>query len=226
MASHDGRIYIHSTCNLEITLGPYSTYYAHINVKPGLKNNMMVKAGDIIGRIEIKSDKALCLCNWDEASYSCSTGPHLHWEVRKDGQPVSLNNMIVGGIKIRTGKYERDASCTDPEHCLLARDTFNSPCATYFIDQDNTIYCPSVRGNTGMFDFRCFKRSSDFNITMLTMYCSNLNSIIMIGGNFNYGRDPGWKLPGRPIMNPGGTTKGIIIVHIFTTYTNQSVYNH
>ena len=58
---------------------------------------------------------------------------------------------------------------------------------------------------------------------MLTMYCSNLNSIIMIGGNFNYGRDPGWKLPGRPIMNPGGTTKGIIIVHIFTTYTNQSL---
>ena len=29
---------------------------------------------------------------------------------------------------------------------------------------------------------------------------------ISIGGNFNYGRDPGWRIPMRPIFNPQPTT--------------------
>ena len=29
---------------------------------------------------------------------------------------------------------------------------------------------------------------------------------ILIGGNFNYGRDPGWRIPMRPIFNPQSTT--------------------
>ena len=29
---------------------------------------------------------------------------------------------------------------------------------------------------------------------------------IFIGGNFNYGRDPGWRIPMRPIFNPQPTT--------------------
>ena len=38
------------------------------------------------------------------------------------------------------------------------------------------------------------------------------------GGNFNYGRDPGWKMPGRPILNPViNNTKGII--YIFSIYS-------
>ena len=153
VASHDGLVYIHSTCSLEIKYGAFSTYYSHISVSPGLKNNMQVRKGEYIGKIEVQPDKALCLCDWEKASYSCSTGPHLHWEVRRDGRPISLDNMVVGGIRIRAGKYDRDASCSDPEHCLLARDTLDTPCATYFIDADDNIYCPSVRGNTGMHNY-------------------------------------------------------------------------
>ena len=29
---------------------------------------------------------------------------------------------------------------------------------------------------------------------------------MFIGGNFNYGRDPGWRIPMRPIFNPQSTT--------------------
>ena len=172
-ASHSGILKTHSTCNVEITQGIYSTYYAHIEILAGLKTGDEIKQGDMIGHIERRADEALCLCDWSSRAFSCSTGPHLHWEVRRDGIPISIDNLRVGGIQIRAGKYERDATCTDPEHCLLAiRGGTN--CATSFVDQHHNVYCPSVRGNTG--------------------------------GNFNYGRDPGWRIPMRPIFNPQPTT--------------------
>ena len=90
-----------------------------------------------------------------------------------NGKPISLDNFIVGGIQIRAGRYERDVTCTDPEHCLLAMRGGRN-CATYFTDINNNVYCPSVRGNTG--------------------------------GNFNYGRNPGWKIPGRPILHVPSTS--------------------
>ena len=147
-ASHSGILTTHSTCNVEITQGNYSTYYAHIKVLDGLKTGDHIGQGDMIGHIELRADEALCLCDWSSRSFSCSTGPHLHWEVRRDGVPISIDNLRVGGIQIRAGKYERDATCTDPEHCLLAiRGGTN--CATSFMDQNHNVYCPSVRGNTG-----------------------------------------------------------------------------
>ena len=147
-ASHEGILTIHSTCNVEITYGNYSTYYAHIKILDGLKNGHEVSQGDMIGHIELRADEALCLCDWSSSKYSCSTGPHLHWEVRMDGKPISINNLVVGGVQIRAGKYERDVTCTDPEHCLLAMRG-GSNCATSFVDNKHNVYCPSVRGNTG-----------------------------------------------------------------------------
>ena len=151
-ASHPGILKTHSTCNVEITQGNYSTYYAHISMLDGLKNGDEVNTGDMIGHIELRSDEALCLCDWSTRSYSCSTGPHLHWEVRMNGIPISLDNMVVGGIQIRAGKYERDVTCTDPEHCLLAMRG-GSNCATSFTDANHNVYCPSVKGNTGRLTF-------------------------------------------------------------------------
>ena len=127
VASHTGHVYIHSTCSVEITAGRYSTYYAHIKVRKNstndhfvkqggiiffyfytkvsknLTNDHFVKQGDVIGTIESRPDLANCLCNWATESYSCSNGPHLHWEVRRDGFPISLDKMHVGGIQITTG---------------------------------------------------------------------------------------------------------------------------
>ena len=147
-ASHPGILTTHSTCNVEITQGNYSTYYAHIKALDGLKTGDYVGQGDMIGHIELRADEALCLCDWSSRAFSCSTGPHLHWEVRMDGIPISIDNLRVGGIQIRAGKYERDVTCTDPEHCLLAMRG-GSNCATSFVDQQHHVYCPSVRGNTG-----------------------------------------------------------------------------
>ena len=149
-ASHDGNITIHSTCNVEVTDDQYSTYYAHIKVLDGLNDDDYVQQGDVLGHIELRPDEALCLCDWASKSFSCSTGPHLHWEVRRNHIPISIDNLVVGnpGIHIRAGTYERDATCTDPEHCQLAKKG-GSYCATYFSDDDHNVYCPAVRGNTG-----------------------------------------------------------------------------
>ena len=149
LSSHAGILKIHSTCNAEVVSGRYSTYYAHIKLLKGLDDGMAIKQSQMLGTIELSPNRALCLCDWEARSYSCSTGPHLHWEVRKDGLPESLNNMIVGGIRIKAGTFERDVTCTDPSHCMFAKDRYENNCATYFTDDRNNVFCPSVRGNTG-----------------------------------------------------------------------------
>ena len=149
-ASHPGIITIHSTCNVEVTNGEYSTYYAHINATDGLRNRDSVDQGDVLGQIELRPDEALCLCDWATKSFSCTTGPHLHWEVRRNNIPISINNLIVNGLQIRAGTFERDASCSDPEHCVFAKSGATGElCATSFQDDDHNVYCPSVRGNEG-----------------------------------------------------------------------------
>ena len=117
--------------------------------------------------------------------------------MRVNGHPISLDNIVVGGIQIRAGKYERDVTCSDPEHCLLAMRG-GSNCATYFTDIHQNVYCPSVRGNTGISQSTLIY--STISSTLIIDYCLKL-LFILKGGNFNYGRDPGWKKPGNPILN-------------------------
>ena len=31
---------------------------------------------------------------------------------------------------------------------------------------------------------------------------------VLIGGGFSFGRDPGFKMPSRPVLNPNGISKG------------------
>ena len=55
-ASHQGILTTHSTCNVEIRYGQFSTYYSHIKMLDGLETGDEVGQGDLIGHIELRPD--------------------------------------------------------------------------------------------------------------------------------------------------------------------------
>jgi len=56
----------------------YQTLYGHLN-SFNVKRGQSVKAGDVIGTV---------------GSTGKSTGPHLHFEIRKDGHTVNPETLI------------------------------------------------------------------------------------------------------------------------------------
>ena len=98
----------------------------------GIEKGTMVRRGQLIGSISLYPDQSNCNCDWVNALYECSSGPHLHFELRdKDGKPVSLDNRIISNYRIRAGKFSHDMGCSDPESCTGKKA---SSCATMFID--------------------------------------------------------------------------------------------
>ena len=76
-------------------------------------------------------------------------GPHLHFETRESGRPITLNNTVISGYLILAGTYRRDEYCSDPIGCQFARHN-GKYCATRFKQiSDGTIICPTIRGNHG-----------------------------------------------------------------------------
>ena len=68
-------------CLIEHKFG-YQTLYGHL-VRLQVYKNQFVQKGDVIGRV---GDTGL------------STGPHLHYEVRKNGKPLNPSYFIFEGL--------------------------------------------------------------------------------------------------------------------------------
>ncbi len=68
-------------CLIEHKFG-YQTFYGHL-VRLEVYDNKLVQKGDIIGRV---GDTGL------------SSGPHLHYEVRKNGKPLNPSYFIFEGL--------------------------------------------------------------------------------------------------------------------------------
>lgn len=68
---------------VEYTLGgsKYTAHYLHLEAKPKLSAGEAVEAGQIIGNV---------------GSTGKSTGPHLHFQIEKDGVPIKVSEFMSG----------------------------------------------------------------------------------------------------------------------------------
>jgi murein DD-endopeptidase MepM/ murein hydrolase activator NlpD len=96
MASGDGKVIRAKWCGgggncIKIKHNStYSTIYAHMSkFAVGIKNGVRVKQGQIIGYV---------------GSTGKSTGPHLHYEVIKNGKKINSQTLKLPSGKILTGK--------------------------------------------------------------------------------------------------------------------------
>ena len=148
-ASHDGQVIKWSTCKISIMGDPYETFYAHVKIKSTIKNLDHVKEGDILGTIELDKHASNCYCDLLNDREECSNGPHLHFQIRKNGVPESLDNKILGEYKIVAGSRNYDRYCAEnagPNDCS------SLSCATKFIDNygNGNTYCPTI-ANSGKY---------------------------------------------------------------------------
>ena len=88
----------------------------------------------------------------------CADGPHLHFSVRtKSGMAKDINNLVIGGYKIKTGLNSYDQGC-GPENCkaIMTDEDVAKSCATILTrinsnsnDDYKERYCVSIGGNVG-----------------------------------------------------------------------------
>jgi len=146
-SSHNGTFKKHSDCSVEVLHDKtkFSTYYSHLRINE-IEDGEFIEQGQNIGQIEIDPDQSNCKCDWASKSFLCSTGPHLHLELRYDGAPASLNGKIMSNLLIKTGLLPHDMFCSDPTDCTYA--TFNGePCATTYTDlKTGVVICPVTKG--------------------------------------------------------------------------------
>ena len=147
MASHSGTVYIHSPCKLQVKSRRFTTFYSHITINRS--SGEYVRAGDRLGFIELQREAANCNCEVDAGRTECSTGPHLHWEVRDHAnKPMDLDGLEVSGFQIHTGSESYDFEC-GPENCHnnMTLAEIKESCSTVFLrTADNQTFCPSVQG--------------------------------------------------------------------------------
>ena len=156
VAAHAGEVLVHSPCKLQVKSRVLTTYYGHIKVERA--SGEYVQAGERLGFIETDRASSNCNCEVSAGNTECSTGPHLHWEVRDaTNRPISLENMTISGFKVYTGKESYDFGC-GPENCRnnMTLAEIEKSCSTvYRRVADNVTFCPSVQGaNWGMNLFR------------------------------------------------------------------------
>lgn len=103
-SSAPGIIKNHSSCFSEIIHDDgWSTTYYHIeNIQYPTGTNLLRN----IRIANYANDVNQALCNGGQ-----STGPHLHFSMKKNGQFYHLNGMKLSGYEVRTGRNSYDSNC-------------------------------------------------------------------------------------------------------------------
>ena len=149
-SAHGGVVMNRSICSLEVFHSTgYSTYYSH--VKHNFTNGILVEQGEYLGRISLLPELSNCGCEWSSHSFECSTGPHLHFQLKYNGKPETLDKKIISNLRIKAGKNAYDQYCNAADGCSSAMID-GKPCATTLTDmKTGYVHCPVVKGsNFGM----------------------------------------------------------------------------
>ena len=102
-SAHDGEVTVHSSCFVDVLHNSgWSTRYYHLDDLQ-VENGQRLQAGDRLGNYANDESQALC-------SGGHSTGPHLHFALRKDGQYFSLQDMALSGYIIHPGDSSYDTA--------------------------------------------------------------------------------------------------------------------
>lgn len=103
-AAAPGTVKYHSSCLMEVIhQDGWSTTYYHLS-------NIQYGTGAYVERntpiANYASNKSQALCNG-----GASTGPHLHFSMKKNGQYYHLNGMKFSDYKVKTGRNSYDENC-------------------------------------------------------------------------------------------------------------------
>jgi len=103
-ASAPGTVKVHSSCNMEIIHeNGWSTQYYHLD-------NIQYSTGDKVERnayiANYASNERQALCEGGS-----STGPHLHFSLKNNGQYVSLQDVHFSGYAVNVGSSNYDTNC-------------------------------------------------------------------------------------------------------------------
>jgi len=102
-AAHGGTIVVHSSCSLEvISPSGWSTSYYHLD-------NIQVTSGQTVS---INTPVANYADNLQQATCQggYSSGPHVHFSLKKNGQHRPLDGVSLSGYPVHAGRWDYDVN--------------------------------------------------------------------------------------------------------------------
>lgn len=154
-----GRVKVHSSCFVEVYHdNNWSTTYYHVD---NIQYNTNTQINRNVAIANYASDKSQALCNGGQ-----STGPHVHFSLKRNAEYYHLNGMSFSGFEVSTG-----------------RDSYDSNCSYFWLEKNGYKYCAWSRiTNPGVTDANPPSEGDTY-----TGYLSHRGYAIEPDGNwFNY----------------------------------------
>jgi len=128
-AAHGGEVKVWSNCNVRIThvCSRISTQYYHMEqMEASGLDGKMIAPGQNLGYYARNKEEALC-------ESGRTNGAHMHWTLRRNGKPVSLEGQVVSGYTITVGTIN---------YCDCVQEN-NGKCKTGYLIKGPNKICPN-----------------------------------------------------------------------------------